>query len=123
MFFEKVETLSIDGTNYIISNAAQVEMWVCKCALVDIYNFLDSGTVEMDRNVDTYLTWRKDLIKLLKDWDKLYVKHSSKKGTYEEMNTLHTTAMKPLYELVEANLNFHNLELMMKNVKNEIPIP
>jgi hypothetical protein len=123
MFFEKVEFISIDGTMYLISNPAQVEMWVCKTSIVDIYNYMDPDTVENDRSVDNYMAWRKELIKLCKDWDKNYCKHMSKKGTYEEMNTLHMAAMKPLVELVEANLNFHNLEKMISNVKNEIPVP
>lgn len=110
MFFEKVETISIDGVNYIISNAAQVEMWTCKSAIVDIYNFLDDDNIEMNRTADTYQSWKKELIKMLKEWDKFYVKHSGNKGTTGEMNTLHMSAMKPLSELIEANLNFHNLE-------------
>ena len=44
-----------------------------------------------------------------------------KKGTYEEMNTLHMSAMKPLNELIEANLNFHNLEVMIAKSNNPIP--
>jgi hypothetical protein len=45
------------------------------------------------------------------------------KGTYAEMNTLHMTAMKPLNELIEANLNFHNLEVMIARPNNPIPVP
>ena len=123
MFFEKVETYSIDGTNYIITNAAQVEMWVCKCSIVDIFNFLDADTVDMNRSPDSYQSWKKELIKLLKDWDKNYVKHMGNKGTYGEMNNLHMSAMKPLSELIEANMNFHNLEIMIAKPNNPIPIP
>jgi len=47
---------------------------------------------------------------MLKDWDKYYVKHSGSKGCTGEMNTLHMSAMKPLNELIAANLNYHNLE-------------
>jgi hypothetical protein len=64
----------------------------------------------MNRTPDTYQGWKKELIKMLKDWDKYYVKHSGSKGCTGEMNTLHMSAMKPLNELIEANLNFHNLE-------------
>ena len=123
MFFEKVETYSIDGTNYIITNAAQVEMWVCKCSIVDIFNFLDHDTMEDARTADTYLSWKKELIKLLKDWDKNYVKHMGAKGTYKEMNELHMNAMKPLSELVESNFNFHNLENMIAKPNNPVPVP
>ena len=59
----------------------------------------------------------------MKDWDKNYVKHMGSKGTFGEMNTLHMTAMKPLTELIEANLNFHNLELMISKPNNPTPVP
>jgi hypothetical protein len=41
MFFEKVEHISIDGTMYPLTNAAQVELWVCKSSIIDIFNYLD----------------------------------------------------------------------------------
>ena len=66
--------------------------------------------INNERTADNYMGWKKELVKYLKDWDKNYVKHMGNKGTYAEMNTLHTAAMKPLTELIEANLNFHNLE-------------
>ena len=44
------------------------------------------------------------------------------KGTYAEMNNLHMSAMKPLSELIEANLNFHNLEVMIAKPNNPIPV-
>ena len=69
---------------------------------------------------ETYLPWKKELLKACKEWDKFYVKHSSKKGTYEEINAIHENAMKPLTELVVANLNFHRLENMIK-AKIECP--
>ena len=77
----------------------------------------------MNRTPDSYLGWKKELIKLLKDWDKYYVKHSGSKGTTKEMNDLHMTAMKPLTELIDANLNYHNLELMIKSGNNGIAVP
>ena len=43
----------------------------------------------MERSPDTLASWKKEFVKMLKDWDKNYCKHMSKKGTYEEMNTLH----------------------------------
>ena len=98
-------------------------MWVCKCSIVDIFNFLDADTVDMNRSADSYQSWKKELIKLLKDWDKNYVKHMGNKGQYSEMNNLHMSAMKPLSELIEANLNFHNLEIMIAKPNNPLPIP
>ena len=66
---------------------------------------------------DNYISWRKDLIKLLKDWDRLYLKHI--KSGYIEMSAIHSKAMKPLTDLLESNLNFTYLENIEK--KKEVP--
>lgn len=50
MFFEKCESIMIDGSEYIISNSAMVDMWNCKEGIVTIYNYLDDGTMEMELN-------------------------------------------------------------------------
>lgn len=120
MFQEKKEAVDIDGVNYPISNAAMVEMWNCKESLVEIFNYLDPERIDMERTFETYQGWKKELIKFCKEFDKNYVKHMSTKGAYAEMNVLHTTAMKPLVQLTEANLNFHLLELMIKD-KKQVP--
>ncbi len=65
-----------------------------------------------------YLSWRKELVSKLKDYDKLYVKHI--KGGHVEMNNIHMGAMKPLTNLLESNLNFYYLEQLEKKGK-EIP--
>merc|ERR1711871_547137 len=70
---------------------------------------------------ETFGGWKKDLIKFCKEWDKLYVKHI--KGTYPEMNGHHMAAMKPLTQLIDANLNFHHLEEMEKNKKEYPDVP
>ena len=44
MFFEKTnaeDPFKIDGQNYMITNASAVDMWTCKTAIVEIFNFLD----------------------------------------------------------------------------------
>lgn len=117
MFLEKCEKKFIDGVTYEITNGTQVEMWNCKSKLVEIFNFLDPGMMEMQLQADSYVSWKKELIKLLKEWDKLYTKHI--KSGYVEMNAIHTTAMKPLLELLESNLNLHFFEELMK--KKDLP--
>lgn len=111
MFFEKCESLNIDGKVYDISNGAMVDMWNCKEAIVEIYNVLGADRIEMDCTFETYTGWKKDLLKFCKEWDKLYVKHI--KGTYPEMNDIHMKAMLPLNQLIESNKNFHHLEKMI----------
>ena len=95
MFFEKVEKKFIDGTEYTVSNAAMVDTWNCKEALVDIYNILDKNNMDMNCGPENYTTWKKDLLKLCKTWDSAYMKHIKTK-VYDEMNLIHVTAMKPL---------------------------
>ena len=41
------------------------------------------------------------------------------KSGYVEMNVIHMSAMKPLTDILESNLNLHYLELIMK--KKEVP--
>lgn len=117
MFLEKCEKIAIDGTTFDITNTSQVELWNCKDQIVQIYNFFDDGMIESTQTAETYLTWRKDLIKLLKEWDRLYMKHM--KSGYVEMSAIHSKAMKPLTDLLESNLNFTYLEKQMK--KKEVP--
>lgn len=94
-----------------------MEIWNCKEKIVETCNYFDSDTLEMNLNENTYISWRKELIKILKEFDKLYVKHI--KSGYIEMNNIHMNAMKPLCQLMESNLNFHYLEQIEK--KKEVP--
>jgi hypothetical protein len=85
--------------------------------LVEVYNTIEVGMMEMQVTPDTYVTWKKDLIKKLKEFDKMYGTHV--KTTHVELNTMHTTAMQPLTNLLESNLNFHYLEVIAK--KKDVP--
>ncbi len=73
--------------------------------------------MEMQLTHETYISWKKELIKMLKEWDKMYLKHI--KSGYVEMNKIHMDAMKPLTDILESNLNLHYLELIEK--KKEVP--
>lgn len=68
--------------------------------------------MEMQCTLETYISWKKDLIKELKEFDAMYMKHL--KQGYPEMNAIHMAAMKPLTDLLESNLNFHYLEQLEK---------
>ena len=59
----------------------------CKTCLVDIYKFLEPAAIELNCTFETFLTWKKDLFKLCKEWDKLYSRHI--KATFPEMNNIH----------------------------------
>jgi hypothetical protein len=117
MFFSKVEKTTIDGVLYEISNSCQVEIYNCKETVTNIFIALDPGNFEIHMTVENYLTWKKELVSLLKTFDKLYTKHI--KMGYVEMNAIHSTAMKPLTDLLEANINLHFFEELQK--KKELP--
>lgn len=117
MFLEKCEKKTIDGVTYDITNATQVEIWNCKSKIVEIFNYIEPSMMDMTLTFDTYITWKKDLVKLLKEWDVLYMKHI--KQGYPEMNAIHMSAMKPLTDLLESNLNFYYLEQI--KIKKDVP--
>jgi len=64
-------------------------------------------------------SWRKELTKALKDFDKLYTAHvkpstKSKVYPHDEMAGYHKQAMAPLTEVMESNYNLWKLEALMK---------
>ena len=110
MFFDKCEKKTIDGHTYEISNGSNVDMFNCKTNLYEMCNYMQDPYDERDFN--SWQVWKKDLIKILKEWDKLYAKHS--KSVWPEMSQIHLTCMKPLTQLIDANNNFYKLEEMIK---------
>ena len=125
MFFEKLTdtppTFMIDGVKYAFENTHVTEIWNCKEAIVDIFNYLDPEMLDTSRDCQNYLAWKKDLVKKLKEWDKVYAKHSSSKGAYKHYAGVHECGMEPLTNMIRANDNFQKLEVMMKQPKNEVP--
>lgn len=77
MIFHKIptESITIDGITFILTMESKTELWNCKETIVNIYNKFDDFTLEQELKEDSYIQWRKDLIKLLKEWDKWYCKH------------------------------------------------
>ena len=120
MYFERLEKgneFVIDGKLYPISNTANVENFNCRQALFEIHNLFDEGRMSMEVSPDNYLQWKKDLAKAFKAWDSNYNKHIKSK-IYDEMQNIHTQAMKPLVDLIEANRNFTLIEKMRANTKD-----
>jgi hypothetical protein len=54
----------------------------------------------------------KDLVKVLKEFEKLYNKHI--KTTFVDMTAIHNQAMKPLSDLIKANTDYWKLENMIR---------
>lgn len=109
MFFENVETIKINDFFFEIPNSCKVDMSKCKEKLYEISVFFE-GPWE-GRSFNDYLQLKKDLMRELKAFDLLYVKHA--KTTAKTMTEIHATAMSPLTNLLAANRNFHRLELMI----------
>lgn len=113
MFFERCETIRIDGKLYEVSNASNVDHFNCKLAMCQLWALTLSQDSVGDLSVDNYLQWKKDAIKALKDWDKMYVKHE--KTTNKELGLIHATAFIPLTDLWEATNNYYNINKMVAN--------
>jgi hypothetical protein len=75
MFFLKKEEIKICGTTYPISNACQVDSYNCKMHLITAVCFQTGPDTVNSLDQDNYAAWKKEAIKALKDWDKMYVKH------------------------------------------------
>lgn len=79
---------TIDGTEYQFTNNAVNDTHNCKEQLVLIYDKMDPMNMQApELDHENLNTWKKDLIKLLKEWDKLYLKHV--KSCYPEMVKVH----------------------------------
>ena len=53
--------------------------------------------MDISLTADSYVSWKKELLKLFKEWDKNYVKHV--KGSYGEMRDYHELCMRPFNDL------------------------
>jgi len=86
MFFERCETIKIDGKLYEVSNASNVDHFNCKMHMCSLWQIqFDRDKID-DLAVDNYVNWRKESIKVLKEWDKMYVKHE--KTTNKELGAI-----------------------------------
>lgn len=54
MFFEKCEKFTIDGVTFDITNATGVEIWNCKEKLVEIFNYFENDSLEMNLDENKY---------------------------------------------------------------------
>lgn len=120
MYFERNEFIIIHGIRYDVSNSAQVDHYKCRETLQAIWNLADSEAIA-DYQKENYAQNKKELIRQLKEFDKLYVKHGKKGGTNEElMNNVILARMKPLLDLMDSNLNYYKINLMIA-AKKAVP--
>lgn len=114
MYFENKEEVVIDGKTYTITMKSKTDIYNAKFKLYEIKELFANQFNERDFN--TYMQFKKDLIKELKNFDKMYVTHIKKNGNHDFLQAnIHNVAFKPLTDLLEKNYNFHQLELMINN--------
>lgn len=118
MFYVFLEEYVIDGVKYSISSGAKVDSRNCKDKICEIYDYFDPDSVQMNCTPDTYISWKKDLVKKCKEWDKMYLSHIKK--NHPEIYKVHLGAMKPLVDLIDSNLNLDKLERMEQG-KKDVP--
>ena len=70
MIFDKIPSDApnyvIDGVKYDFTSSAAVDTFKYKGFLVEVYNYLDPQTMEMECTFENYTGWKKELIKVLK---------------------------------------------------------
>ena len=116
MFWKRTgdDTFTQNGIKYIISNNANNDTYACRGTVCNLWNHMSPDIVgELD--MDNYTTWRKELVNILKDWEKKYHKHA--KQVNPEMNAIHMGCMRPLCNLMDSNFNFYNFKQLMKKNK------
>ena len=121
MIFDKIDASApsyvIDGIKYEFTSVAANDTFKYKGALVDVYNYVDTEIMELECTFETYNTWKKELLKVLKTWDAAYCKHM--KAPHPEMQKVHEAAMMPLTLLMKSNSNFGQLEKMLAAVQKK----
>ena len=118
MFFEKAIEVTIDGNKYELSMPVYNDTYNCKNVLWEIDSKLEDDQFQMDCSYENYKSWNKELVKKLKEFDKMYTNHVKK--TYPYMSDIHQRAMKPLWDLIVSNLNLHYLD-KMREKKMDVP--
>lgn len=115
MFFDKIDAAApsyiIDGVVHQFTSVAANDTFKYKSFFVEVFDFLDPEMFETACTFETYTGWKKELLKILKQWDVHYVKHI--KAPHPEMQKVHDLAMMPLSQLMKSNSNFGQLEKML----------
>lgn len=87
MIFHRTEKVDIDGVRYELTNKTKEECYNYKMKIAEIYEYFNPDNYDMTRTQENYIEWKKELIKHLKEFDKMYVKHV--KESHPEINTIH----------------------------------
>ena len=85
MIFQKVEAeqgkenleIKIDGEAHVVPVPVNLDHFNCRESFLNIIRRIEEGCDEDDPiNVDNLASWKKELLKELKEFEKKYVKHA-----------------------------------------------
>lgn len=109
MIFRRLQTdiMEIDGNQYEVTNSANTDHFNCKEQFLNIIMKIEEGFDEdTPLSWETFGSWKKELMSMLKDFDKKYVKHS--KTVNPQLVDIHKKAGQPLQDFAEASYNLQN---------------
>jgi hypothetical protein len=124
MFFEKLKenqlTVTFDGEEYSVSQAANVDIWSCRQHLAqEIWPKFDINDIEEQCTASNFKTFKADVFKVLRKWEGMYSKHQ--RFTNPEIAAIHQKVVQPLQDLFKSNYNFANLNDMI--TKSPLLVP
>ena len=116
MFFERLsenqQHIVFDGVQYPVSAGENLDHWNCRCYLVlNLWAKLDREALD-DMNASNYKAYKTDVVKMMKEWDKRYMKHG--KTTNVGLGNIQKEVAVPLTNLFESNFNFYNINVLIK---------
>jgi hypothetical protein len=76
-----------------------------------MYAKLDREALE-DMNATNYKNYKTDVVKIMKEWDKKYMKHA--KSTNPDLAAIQKEVALPLTNLFESNFHFFNIHQLIK---------
>lgn len=127
MFFQRCEVIRICGKAYDVSEAANISCFNCKMHMCVIWGSIcHEGMIQqanlshdtiMNLSADNYAAYRKETIKVLKEFDQKYINHEMTES--KEIGLIHAEAFIPLTDLWEATNDYHK---MITDGQDEKPI-
>lgn len=118
MFWERGEAIKIDDQVHEISNFANVDHFNCKTKICEIWSLgFDPDKIE-DLNADNWVQWKKESVKMLKEFEKMYQKHE--KVTNKELGAYIASSFVPLTDAWDANWNYYNI---LKMINDGVNVP
>lgn len=108
MVFKRVQTdfIEIDQIKREVPNSANQDHFDCKEKFMNIIRHIEQGYDGEYLEPNTLAVWKKEMSSKLKDFEKKYVKHA--KATNPILAKIHSEAMQPVVDLMEASVNLYN---------------